>query len=88
MIAIGNVPEVVVIKPSLNASSLSLTSLRATPKRFNGSVSPERPERKATNASSIGTLLKEAISAASSTSLVDISCACLEPRPNALKRFP
>ena len=48
----------------LIACSFKRTSLRATPKRLSGSVSPESPERNARIASSIDVLLNEAMSAA------------------------
>ena len=47
----------------------------ATPKRFNGSASPDKPERNAMIASSIGVLLKEAKSAANETNVTDMFAA-------------
>jgi hypothetical protein len=57
--------------------------LSATPKRLSGSVSPDKPERNAVKASSIGTLLNEAMSAASSTNFIDIFADSVLPIPKA-----
>ena len=75
-------------RPIAAASALSRDSERAIPNFFSGSVSPDRPDRRASRASSVLTLLNDARSAARPTSDVLISVAIGCVRPNACSRFP
>ena len=76
------------ISPRVSASVFKRVSERTEPNFFIGSVSPDKPERKAFSASSTDMSLNEAMSTASSVNDVENFLVSSSPKPKALNKLP